>query len=187
MKISLAFAVLLSSACAIVRPAASGDFADRVVQQARSAEVRLGSSALHLGTRAESLPAGCFPRGSRSFECSRGGQPDSYVLRIDRSGAVSSIIVYRQSGPVDFTCRVFRSLETAITGLVGAQPTLSEGKCECANSLGCADGDRARREWTLQDAQFVFVATRNPERLIAPDGSELGELELAIQQLPTEE
>lgn len=187
MRTSLVIAALFSSACATVRPAVSGEFAERVVQQARTAEVRLGSSIIHLGTKAESLPAGCFQIGARSFECHRGGQPDSYVLRIDRSSAVSSIIVYRQSGPVDFTCRVFRSVEAAITGLVGTQPTSSEGKCECEDPLGCADGDQARREWVLESAQLVFIANRNPERLIAPDGSALGELELAIQQRPDAE
>lgn len=187
MKSSLTIAAFLSSACATVRPAVTTDFAERVVQQARSAEVRLGSSTIHLGTKAEALPAGCFQLGARGFECHRGGQPDSYVLRTDRSGAVSSIIVYRQSGTVDFTCRVFRSVEAALTGVVGTQPTSSEGECECANPLGCANGERARREWALEDAQLVFIATRNPERLIAPDGSALGELELAIQQRPDAE
>lgn len=183
-RTSSAIAMLGLSACATARPTASTDFAERVVQTARSAGFKLGSSTIHLGAKAESLPAGCFQASSRGFECYRGGQPERRLLRVDELGIVKSITVYRQSGSVDFTCRVFRAVEASITEIGGKQPTALEGKCDCENPTGCAGGEEAHREWTFENARLVFISTRNPERLIAPDGSALGELTLDIKILP---
>lgn len=155
------------------------EFLDEVARSSQTSSVRFGSSEIRLGQPASDLPVGCSKRFRKAVECARGGGPH-HMLRLDKDETVSSISLYSETGPVDFVCSLFRLLNADVGSRMAAQPFREEGECTCGSRTGCSGEPGATRVWKFGASELLLIASPNLERMTAPDGTRLLELELVL-------
>lgn len=177
MRSDLFLIVVFLSGCATRGD--SSAFVEEVVRHARSRAVAVGSAAIRLEMPASEITSpACARIAQRAIECRLDHRGDRFVARLDNKEQVAAIVTYQQGGAVDFVCAQFRAIDGAMTRAVG-RPTRAEDACSCVHA-GCTNGDRARREWVVGESTIAVIAWRNPERMLAPDGTPIGELSVVI-------